>query len=145
GCFFFRRIPAPSSFLCPSDDGLVYSSPVPPITHSTPARLTAPAATKLPRQVLLCLLLAYIVAGLFMRDPWKTDDAVGLATMITALREGGLTWLLPQVGHLAHAEEGPMITWVGAISIWLFGPLLGDITAGRLPNLLWFAMATGSL
>jgi len=118
---------------------------VPPITRSTPARLTAPAATKLPRQVLLCLLLAYIVAGLFMRDPWKTDDAVGLATMITALREGGLTWLLPQVGHLAHAEEGPMITWVGAISIWLFGPLLGDITAGRLPNLLWFAMATGSL
>ena len=66
---------------------------------------------------MLGLALAYIVAGLFMRDPWKTDDAVGLATMITAIREGGITWLLPQVGHLAHAEEGPLITWVGAISI----------------------------
>ena len=103
------------------------------------------ATAKLPRLILLGLLLAYIVAGLFMRDPWKTDDAVGLATMITAIREGGLTWLLPQVGLLAHAEEGPLITWVGAICIWLFGPFIGDITAGRLPNLLWFAITTTSV
>jgi 4-amino-4-deoxy-L-arabinose transferase-like glycosyltransferase len=80
-----------------------------------------------------------------MRDPWKTDDAVGLATMITAIREGGITWLLPQVGLLAHAEEGPLITWVGAASIWLFGPFVGDITAGRLPNLLWFGITAMSV
>jgi 4-amino-4-deoxy-L-arabinose transferase-like glycosyltransferase len=103
------------------------------------------ATAKLPRLILLGLLLAYIVAGLFMRDPWKTDDAVGLATMITAIREGGITWLLPQVGLLAHAEEGPLITWVGAICIWLFGPLIGDIPAGRLPNLLWFTVTTTSV
>ncbi|CAB3671827.1 hypothetical protein LMG3431_03885 [Achromobacter pestifer] len=103
------------------------------------------ATAKLPRLILLGLSLAYILAGLFMRDPWKTDDAVGLATMITAIREGGITWLLPQVGHLAHAEEGPLITWVGAISIWLFGPFVGDITAGRLPNLLWFGITATSV
>ena len=103
------------------------------------------ATAKLPRLILLGLALAYIIAGLFMRDPWKTDDAVGLATMITAIREGGITWLLPQVGHLAHAEEGPLITWVGAISIWLFGPFIGDITAGRLPNLLWFGVTAMSV
>ncbi|KAG1251006.1 hypothetical protein G6F65_018516 [Rhizopus arrhizus] len=80
-----------------------------------------------------------------MRDPWKTDDAGGLATMITAIREGGITWLLPQVGLLAHAEEGPLITWVGAASIWLFGPFVGDITAGRLPNLLWFGITAMSV
>ncbi|CAM4360837.1 Glycosyltransferase [Bordetella tumbae] len=95
--------------------------------------------------MLLGLSLAYILAGLFMRDPWKTDDAVGLATMITALREGGTTWLWPQVGQLAYAEEGPLITWAGAICMQLFGPWLGDITAGRLPNLLWFAITTGSV
>ncbi|ASC63110.1 glycosyltransferase [Achromobacter denitrificans] len=116
-----------------------------PLSFSTPARLTSVATAKLPRLILLGLLLAYIVAGLFMRDPWKTDDAVGLATMITAIREGGITWLLPQVGLLAHAEEGPLITWVGAICIWLFGPFIGDITAGRLPNLLWFAITTTSV
>jgi len=103
------------------------------------------ATAKLPRLILLGLALAYVVAGLFMRDPWKTDDAVGLATMITAIREGGITWLLPQVGLLAHAEEGPLITWVGAICIWLFGPFIGDITAGRLPNLLWFGITATSV
>ncbi|MGE8690486.1 MAG: ArnT family glycosyltransferase [Achromobacter sp.] len=116
-----------------------------PLSFSTPARLTSVATAKLPRLILLGLLLAYIVAGLFMRDPWKTDDAVGLATMITAIREGGITWLLPQVGLLAHAEEGPLITWVGAFCIWLFGPIIGDIPAGRLPNLLWFAITTTSV
>ncbi|MBB1597158.1 glycosyltransferase [Achromobacter sp. UMC46] len=116
-----------------------------PLSLSTPARLTSLATAKLPRLILLGLSLAYIVAGLFMRDPWKTDDAVGLATMITAIREGGITWLLPQVGHLAHAEEGPLITWVGAASIWLFGPFVGDITAGRLPNLLWFGITATSV
>ncbi|MGV2865852.1 ArnT family glycosyltransferase [Achromobacter sp. ESBL13] len=116
-----------------------------PLSFSTPARLTSVATAKLPRLILLGLALAYIVAGLFMRDPWKTDDAVGLATMITAIREGGITWLLPQVGLLAHAEEGPLITWVGAICIWLFGPFIGDITAGRLPNLLWFGITAASV
>ncbi len=57
-----------------------------------------------------------------MRDPWKTDDAVGLATMLTArCARAAHTWLLPQVGHLAHAEEGPLITWVGAaldLAVW---------------------------
>ncbi|MDX3986785.1 MAG: glycosyltransferase [Achromobacter sp.] len=116
-----------------------------PLSFSTPARLTSVATAKLPRLILLGLALAYIVAGLFMRDPWKTDDAVGLATMITAIREGGITWLLPQVGLLAHAEEGPLITWVGAVCIWLFGPFIGDITAGRLPNLLWFGITASSV
>lgn len=120
-------------------------TPVSPLSISTPARLTSVATAKLPRLILLGLALAYIVAGLFMRDPWKTDDAVGLATMITAIREGGITWLLPQVGHLAHAEEGPLITWVGAICIWLFDPFIGDITAGRLPNLLWFGITATSV
>ena len=107
---------------------------------STPARLTSSATSKLPRLVLLVLPFLYIVAGLFMRDPWKTDDVVGLATMMTAVREGGSTWLLPQVGHLAYAQDGPLITWVGAALIWLLGPLIGDIPAGRLPNLLWFGL-----
>jgi len=85
------------------------------------------------------------MAGLFMRDPWKTDDAVGLASMITTVREGGVTWLWPQVGQLAYAEEGPLLSWVGAIFVQLFGPWLGDITAGRLPNLLWFTITTCSV
>src|SRR5690606_24566934 len=108
---------------------------------------------KLPRMPLLALGLVYIFSGLFFRDPWKTDDVAGLATMLTALQDGWHAWLLPQIGNMAYAQNGPLITWVGAISIWLFSPLFEFFTspleakllASRLPNLLWFGIITGSV
>ncbi len=122
-------------------------------SRSTPARLTAPATTKLPRLFLLALGVIYIFAGLFFRDPWKTDDVVGLATMLTALNHPGHTLLMPQIGDLAYAQNGPLITWVGAFSIWAFSPFFelftsqldAAIIASRLPNLLWFALITWSV
>ncbi|GAA0775474.1 hypothetical protein GCM10009108_08490 [Castellaniella ginsengisoli] len=121
--------------------------------RSTPARLTATAAAKLPRPFLLCVGLVYILAGLFYRDPWKTDDVTGLATMLTALSGQEHAWLLPQVGQLAQAQDGPLVTWVGAFSIWALRPLFelfyssldAAIIASRVPNLLWFALLTGSI
>ena len=125
----------------------------PPDSRLTPARLTAPATSKLPRLFLLALGLVYLFAGLFFRDPWKTDDVAGLATMLTALQGPGHTWLLPQIGNMAYAQNGPLITWVGAFSIWLFGPFFELFTspldaaliASRLPNLLWFGLLTWSV
>ncbi|OWT57660.1 ArnT family glycosyltransferase [Candidimonas nitroreducens] len=113
----------------------------------------ATATTKLPRILLLILGVVYIFSGLFFRDPWKTDDVVGLATMLTALHGPAHAWLLPQVGTLAHAQDGPLITWVGGFSIWLFQPFFEHFTsslnaamiASRLPNLLWFGLVTGSV
>lgn len=121
--------------------------------RSTPARLTAPATTKLPRLFLLAVGVIYIFAGLFFRDPWRTDDVVGLATMMTALSHPGHTLLMPQIGDLAFAQNGPLITWVGAFSIWAFSPFFelfasrvdAAIIASRLPNLLWFALITWSV
>ena len=119
----------------------------------TPARLTATATGKLPRTFLAIFGVIYILAGLFFRDPWKTDDVVGLATMITALNDAGHAMLLPQVGVLAHAQDGPLIMWAGALSIWAFSPFFelfttrldAVIIASRLPNLLWFGLLTSSL
>lgn len=113
----------------------------------------APATQKLPRWFLAVVGVVYILAGLFFRDPWKTDDVVGLATMLTALSDGGQALLLPQIGELAYAQNGPLITWVGAFSIWLFGPIFegfatpmdAAIIASRLPNLLWFGLMLGSI
>src|SRR5690554_5374951 len=99
--------------------------------------------------VLITVGIIYILAGLFFRDPWKTDDVVGLATMLSALGSGDISsWLLPQVGVLAHAQDGPMVTWAGALSIWIFAPFFelftnpldAAIIASRLPNLLWFGI-----
>lgn len=115
------------------------------LQRTTPARLTEPATRKLPRIALLIVGVLYIFAGLFFRDPWKTDDLTGLATMLDAYREPS-AWLLPQIGNFAFAQEGPLTTWIGALSITLFSPLFSlftdpltaQITAARLPNFLYF-------
>jgi len=118
---------------------------------STPARLTTIGAAKLPRSLLLGMGILYILTGLFYRDPWKSDDVVGLATMLTALENG--VWQLPQIGDLALAQNGPLTTWVGMTCIALFSPFFtlwntpldAAIIASRLPNLLWFGLATTSV
>lgn len=109
--------------------------------RATPARLTASAAARLPRPLLLAVCLTYIVFGLFLRDPWKTDDVIGLAQMWTAAHLGGISWVTPMVGHTLAPTNGPLTVWVGGASLAAFGPWLGDIVAGRLPNLLWFGFS----
>ncbi len=112
----------------------------------TPARLTAPTASKLPRQTLLWVGLAYVFFGLFFRDAWKTDDATGLATILTALTEGGRALLTPYIGATPFVEHGPLLIWVAYIFELIFTPIFGlwmspldaQITAARLPNLLYF-------
>ena len=118
-----------------------YSSIMPP----TPARLTAVAATKLPRWSLLALCLLYIVTGLVMREPWKSEDVIGLAQMWSAYDGGWQQWLAPEAAGVAVSQEGPLATWVGALCMWLFSPVLGHILAGRIPNLIWFGIASTSL
>jgi len=118
-----------------------HSSVLPP----TPARLTAPAATKLPRWGLLGLCLLYIVTGLVMREPWKSEDVIGLAQMWTAYSGGWQQWLAPEAAGVAVSQEGPLATWVGALCMAIFSPLLGHILAGRVPNLIWFGIASSSL
>nr|WP_253206953.1 glycosyltransferase [Verticiella sp. GG226] len=107
--------------------------------------MTAPAAAKLSRPVLLGVCFIYIIFGLFPRDPWKTDDVIGLAQMWSAVYLQGEAWLLPQVAGVTSASNGPLSMWVGAGSMLVFGPWIGDIAAGRLPNLLWFALTSSSL
>ena len=121
---------------------------------TTPARLTTSAASKLPRAVLWVVGLIYIFAGLFLRDPWKTDDVIGLAAMLSAVQyESWLAFITPRIGDLAFAEIGPLHIWIGALSITLFGPVFefftspldASILASRLPNLLYFLILISTL
>ena len=109
----------------------------------SPARVSAAAAAKLPRAVLLALIVAYIVSGLLGRDPWPEDDAIGFGIMWTMARTG--EWLLPAIAGELIATDGPLAFWVGAGSIELFGNSIGAIAAARLPTILWFFLATGAL
>lgn len=122
-----------------------FSSRSPASTQLNPARLTAVATAKLPRWGLLGICLIYILAGLITREPWKSEDVVGLAQMYAAWQGGWRQWLTPEVAGIAMAQEGPLITWVGALCMIVFEPLVGHILAGRIPNLIWFGIASTSL
>ncbi len=115
----------------------------------SPARMTASATVKLPRWVLLVLCLFYILPGLVGRDPWKTEDATGFGIMWTMAEGrgfGGITdWLIPNVAGAPVYDSGPLMYWVGALCIKLFGWLLGAPHAARVANIIGFLLATGGI
>ncbi|MBA2413232.1 MAG: hypothetical protein H0V63_10465 [Burkholderiaceae bacterium] len=111
----------------------------------SPARVTEAAAAKLPHWMLFVLLAAYIIPGLFGRDPWSLEDASAFGVMWTMANGTAETWWLPSVAGEALPEEGPLPFWIGAVLIRLFGNTLGDIDAARLVTVIWFLIATTSL
>jgi len=120
------------------------ASPSRPAQRS-PARLTASATLKLPRWALVALCLLYILPGLIGRDPWKSEDAAAFGamwTMATGSGYGGIVdWLLPNVAGAPAVDSGPLMSWVGAACIVVFGHFLGDDLAGRLATVLFFFVA----
>ncbi len=111
----------------------------------SPARVTEAAAAKLPRWMFFGLLAAYILPGLFARDPWSLEDASAFGVMWTMAHGGIAEWWLPSVVGEPLPEEGPLPFWIGALMIKLFGGIFGDIVAARLVTVLWFFIATTSL
>jgi 4-amino-4-deoxy-L-arabinose transferase-like glycosyltransferase len=111
----------------------------------SPARVTEAAAAKLPRWILLTLLVAYVVPGLLGRDPWSLEDAAAFGVMWTMAQGGTAEWLLPGVVGQPVPEEGPLPFWLGAMLIRLFGGALGAVDAARLASVLWFTLATSCL
>jgi 4-amino-4-deoxy-L-arabinose transferase-like glycosyltransferase len=114
-------------------------------TTQSPARLTASATLKLPRWALVALCLLYILPGLIGRDPWKSEDASAFGvmwTMATGAGYGGVVdWLLPNVAGAPVLDSGPLMYWVGASFIALFGHLMGADLAARLATVLFFFVA----
>ena len=111
----------------------------------SPARVTEAAAAKLPRWMFFGLLAAYIVPGLFGRDPWSLEDASAFGVMWTMAHGDALAWWLPSVVGEPLPEEGPLPFWAGALMIRWFGGIFGDIVAARLMTVVWFLIATTSL
>jgi 4-amino-4-deoxy-L-arabinose transferase-like glycosyltransferase len=111
----------------------------------SPARVSAAAAGRLPRWALFGLLIAYIVAGIFGRDPWPQEDAVGFGLMSSMAQGSAIDWWLPNIEGEWVFEEGPLPFWVGAWLVRLLGAVVGDATAARLSVVLWFALGTTAL
>ena len=104
----------------------------------TPALVTQRAAQRLPRAAMLLFCAAYVLPGVFGRDPWRVADITAFGYM-AAMAEGRTPWLAPLVGQLP-LEQALLPHWLGATSIVLLSPLLGAELAARVPFALLLAL-----
>ncbi|QWD93793.1 hypothetical protein C2759_06170 [Polynucleobacter sp. MG-Unter2-18] len=95
-------------------------------------KLTAAATTSIPRVIIFALTLVYGFAGLFARDPWKNEDAIGFGGMWTLHSGKALDWIVPHLAGRDISLGAPLPYWLGATLMDLFGPLLGITNAARL-------------
>lgn len=96
-----------------------------------PALVTQRAAQRLPRPALLLFCAAYVLPGLFGRDPWKGADISAFGYMLNIAR-GTTPWLSPTVGGLP-ADAALLPYWLGASFIKLLGPWVEPALAARIP------------
>jgi 4-amino-4-deoxy-L-arabinose transferase-like glycosyltransferase len=113
------------------------------VSSPTPALVTQRGARRLPRLALLLLSAAYVLPGLFDRDPWRNADLVAYAQM-SAIAEGRTAWLAPTLGGVP-GDTALLPHWLGAAFIALLSPLIDSDFAARLPFALLLALTMTSV
>ncbi|MBK1612553.1 hypothetical protein CKO44_03625 [Rubrivivax gelatinosus] len=108
------------------------------MSSPNPALVTQRGARPLPRLALLIFCAAYVLPGVFHRDPWRNADLVAYGLM-ASMAEGRTPWLAPALGGVP-ADAALLPHWLGALAIQWLGPLFGDgAFAARIP----FALLLG--
>lgn len=110
------------------------------MSHSSisPISLSTAATRRLPRWILFIICTIYGLAGLFGRDPWKHNDATGFG-VIWNMANGTLhDWLLPNIAGRPFDHDGPLMFWLGAFMVKLFGETIGGANAARLATAICF-------
>lgn len=103
-----------------------------------PALVAQRAVERLPRNALLLFCAAYVLPGLFGRDPWRNADQAAFGYML-AMAEGRTSWAAPTIGGLP-LEAALLPHWLGAASIRLLGPWVDAPLAARVPFGLMLAL-----
>ena len=70
-----------------------------PVNLPYPALVSQQAVRRVPRLALLLFCAAYVLPGVFGRDPWKNADLSAVGYMLSLAR-GQSDWLAPSLGHL---------------------------------------------
>jgi len=83
--------------------------------------------------------MAWLLPGLFGRDPWRNADLSAYATML-AMAEGRTDWWHPSIGGVA-VDAAWLPHALGAWSIQTLGPLLGIDLAVRWPFAAMLALS----
>jgi len=96
----------------------------------TPAVVAERSTHPIPRWALLLLCAAYVLPGLFGRDPWRNADLTAYG-FIASIVQGHASWLQPAIAGLP-ADGGLLPYWVGALGVKLL-PFLEPAVAARIP------------
>jgi hypothetical protein len=96
-----------------------------------PALVTQRAVQRLPRVALFLFCAAYVLPGLFGRDPWRGADITAFGYMLS-IAQGQSAWLSPTVTGLPP-ETAVLPFWLGAAAIKLLGFAMDPALAARLP------------
>ncbi|MCU0965928.1 MAG: hypothetical protein MUF08_12955, partial [Burkholderiaceae bacterium] len=104
----------------------------------TPALVTQRAARRMPRPALLLLCAAYVLPGMFGRDPWRNADITAFGYMLS-LAEGRSSWLAPALGGVP-ADAALLPHWLGAAFVYALSPWVDPALAARLPFGLLLAL-----
>lgn len=103
-----------------------------------PALVTRRGARRLPRIALILLCAAYLLPGVFARDPWRNADLIAYGQMLS-IAEGRSPWLAPALGGVS-ADAALLPHWLGAAAIRLLSPLIDADNAARVPFVLLLAL-----
>ena len=96
-----------------------------------PALVTQRAAQRLPRLALLLFCAAYVLPGLFGRDPWRGADITAFGYMLS-IAQGQSGWFAPTVTGLPP-ETAVLPFWLGAAAIKLLSFAMSPAVAARIP------------
>jgi hypothetical protein len=106
------------------------------VNPPTPALVTQRGAQRLPRWALILLCAAYLIPGVFGREPWKNADITAFGYM-SSIADGRSAWTAPALAGLPG--DGALLPyWIGALAIKAL-PFLDEPLAARLPFALLLA------
>ena len=100
------------------------------MNQPSPAIVAQGAVRRLPRLALWLFCAAYVLPGLFGREPWKSADMTAFGFM-QSLALGNSPWLSPHLLGQAPQVEGLLPYWLGAWAIQGL-PFLHNDAAVRL-------------
>jgi 4-amino-4-deoxy-L-arabinose transferase-like glycosyltransferase len=99
------------------------------VTSPNPALVSQREVQRLPRLALLLFCAAYVLPGLFGRDPWKGADQAAFGYMLN-IAQGKTSWIAPLVGGLP-VDTAVLPHWLGALFIALLSPVMDAALAAR--------------
>jgi hypothetical protein len=102
------------------------------VTQTTPAIVPQSAVRRLPRVALWLFCAAYVLPGLFGREPWKGNEFTAFGHML-ALAEGASDWFNPSVWGQAPELDALLPYWLGAWAIQIAPSWLPAGLAARIP------------